>query len=296
MKWLGVALLMVACGGSRTSPERLGDEAWHRSEWSLATAHYRNAPSSARVLAKRADASLLSGRLIQSARLFEELSTADPTRAGEAAAGLVRVAEAAERNGDQAALATALVGLRRVAPTWPLGRLALRLSPDSSWDAVTAATLAPAGIAGGGATDKWLLVLGRAWQRTARCTDAIAAFETIRRRDRGPVADTALTLRGTCALSLGLDAMARGESGPAERWLNVAGESDVNGAIARRALVALGDLRMARGDLLAAFLTWQRVVTAPVPPDSITVLALDRLRASQTPGTEPDTSVVPGPL
>lgn len=295
MKRLLVAAVLVGCGGSRNAPERLGDEAWHRGEWGVAAVEYQRAGTTPILLAKSADAALLAGSLTSAATLYRQLGEADPARTGEAAAGLVRVAGVAERNGDHPALAASIDGLRAVAPGWPLGRLALRLPADSAWAAPLAATLALAGLAGGGTSDRWLLTLGRAWRGTGRCVDAVGALETLQRRVTGALADTASLLLAACELSLGLAVSGAEHRSEAERWLERAAARDPLGASGRRALVAIGDSRLARGDVAAAMLAWQQAATAPVPPDSITVLALERLRTAGLPGGAPDSSVVPGP-
>jgi hypothetical protein len=294
MKRLLLVAVLVGCGGARNTPERLGDEAWHRGQWAVATAQYRLVGDAPRLLAKRADAALLGGELMGAATLYRQLGAADPTRTGEAAAGLVRVAEAAQRTGNVHALAASIAGIAEAAPGWPLGRLALRLPPDVRWDPALMGAIGPAGLASGGSGDRWLLALGRSYRAANRCPEAIAALETLRRRDRGAAADTAGAELASCHLRVGLAALSAGRPGEADFWLGQAATADPLGASGRRALVALGDARLAKGDLAGANLLWQQVLTAPVSPDSITVMALERLRDPGVFGSKSDSSVVPG--
>lgn len=294
MKRVLLVAVLVGCGGARNSPERLGDEAWHRGQWAVATAQYRLVGDLPRVLAKRADAALLAGDLTGAASLYRQLGKADPTRTGEAAAGLVRVAEVAQRAGNVHAVAACIEGLAEVAPGWPMGRLALRLPADAHWEPSLVAAIGPAGLAAGGGGERWLLALGRGYRAAKRCPEAIAALEALRRRDRGPAADTAATELASCQLAVGLAALGGGRPGEADFWLGQAATADPLGASGRRALVALGDARLAQGDILGANLLWQQVVTAPVSPDSITVMALERLRDPGVFGSKSDSSVVPG--
>jgi|CXWL01.1.fsa_nt_gi hypothetical protein len=285
---------LLGCGGARNSPERLGDEAWHRGQWEVAATQYRIVGDAPRLLAKRAEVALLSGDLLGAATLYQQLGEADPTRTGEAAAGLVRVAEVAQRAGNVNAVAACLAGLADVAPGWPLGRLAMRLPADAQWEPTLVAAIGPAGLAAGGGGERWLLALGRGYRAASRCPEAIAALEALRRRDRGPAADTAAAELASCQLTVGLEALGSGRPGEADYWLGQAATADPLGASGRRALVALGDARMAQGDVAGANLLWQQVVTAPVSPDSITVMALERLRDPGVFGSKSDSSVVPG--
>ena len=294
MKRVLLVAVLLGCGGARNSPERLGDEAWHRGQWAVATAQYRLVGDIPRLLAKRADAALLGGDLMVAAMLYRQLGAADPTRTGEAAAGLVRVAEVAQRAGDVHAVAACIAGLAEVAPGWPLGRLALRLPSDAQWDPSLVGAIGPAGLAAAGGGERWLLALGRGYRAAKRCPEAIAALETLRRRERGPAADTAGAELASCQLNVGLAALGAGRPGEADFWLLQAATADPLGASGRRALVALGDARLAEGDLAGANLRWQQVLTAPVSPDSITVMALERLRDPGVFGSKSDSSVVPG--
>ena len=294
MRSLLLLAALVGCGGAQEAPERLGDEAWHRGDWAAAASHYARAGDSPQLLAKRGDAALAVGSLGEAATHFRRLGEADPERTGEAAAGLARVAAAAERGGDYTALAQSMVALQSISSGWPLGQLALRLPIDGPWDATMASTLPVMGLAAGGG-DRWLLVLARGRQSAGRCDQAIAPLETLRRRDGGVLADTAGRLLASCELALGLEALAAGDETAADQWLQRAASGDLLGASTRRALVALGDRRLAQGDLAGALLYWQEVLTAPVPPDSITVMALERLRAPEPSVEPPDPSVVPGP-
>jgi hypothetical protein len=87
---------------------------------------------------------------------------------------------------------------------------------------------------------------------------------------------------GWCELVIGLRALSSEHPAEAEGWLDRVARRDPLGAVGRRAMVGVGDARLAQGDIPAATLAWQTVAAAPVAPDSITVLALERLRIGST--------------
>jgi hypothetical protein len=74
----------------------------------------------------------------------------------------------------------------------------------------------------------------------------------------------------------------------ATMWLEQAAGRAPDGPAGRRALVALGDLHLAAGDPFAAMLAWQSVAAAQAAPDSITALALERLRLQPDLPAAPD--------
>lgn len=279
-------LLIAACGTSTPDPERLGDIAWHEGRWLDAVTSYRAAGNDPRVLGKFADAALLAGQRLEAVRAWTQLGIDAPDRAGEAAAGLARAAQGAERAGEPLVLARALLGLRRLAPTWPLGRMALRLAlvPDLPADeAVQVLPVALASVSGRAAADSVLLALGQAEHQRGTCLAAVPVLESVVRRNSD---DSARTMAGRvladCELTLGLSALNDERVGDAERWLDRAARRDPAGAVGRRALIGFGDARLRQGDPFSATLAWQAVAAARVAPDSITILALQRLRIAES--------------
>lgn len=278
--------LLAGCTGGGVDHERLGDRAWANDRPADAIVAWRQAPRTARVLAKRAEAALVTGQLVLAAQLWIDLAAAAPDRAGEAAVGLARTAATAERQADGLALRQAILGLRAVAPAWPVGRLALGLRLDDDLAAADVTALAPVVLAtspGPTASATVLARLAEANRRLGRCDRAVPVFELVARR-----AEVAMTLEATvalagCELALGLEAMAREDVPLARAWLERAAGRVPDAAPGRRALVALGDLHAAEGDPFAAMLTWQSVVATSVAPDSITALAAARLRSVPLP-------------
>jgi hypothetical protein len=277
-----IASVVAGCSIGQGGREQLGDEAWHDARWADAVADYRAAGDSPRLLAKLADATLQGGLLTQSAEAWTRLGTDAPDRAAEAAAGLARVASAAEQAGNDAALAQAMAGLHRIAPGWPLQRVAARIGRVADLQPAAAADVIPALLStspGRAVAEPMLLALGRADRARGSCDVAVPILEgVLRTTTTAALRDSAATPLAWCELQLGLTALAAAHPGDAERWLDRAAQHDPNGAVARRARVAFGDALASEGDSAAARLAWQAVVTAPVPPDSLTQLAALRLQ------------------
>lgn len=275
-------LFLAACTSGRPDAERQGDRAWHAGRWTQAVALYRSADSSPRVIAKLADAAFLSGSLLEAAQAWTRLGVDAPDRAAEAASQLARTAAAAERDNSPRALVLAIAGLRRLAPGWPLGRLSLRLAHDPGPFDSLAMSVIPAALAaapGRTAADSLILSLGRAQRAAGDCRRAVPTLQSAARRSGdGATHDSAMAQLGWCELTIGLQALASNHAADAEPWLDQVARRDPLGAVGRRAMVAFGDARLAEGDLPAATLAWQTVAAAPVAPDSVTVLALERLR------------------
>ncbi|MGH7583019.1 MAG: tetratricopeptide repeat protein, partial [Gemmatimonadales bacterium] len=277
-----VLLALVACSSSGASHERAGDLAWHDGRWADAVAAYRAAGTTPRVAAKEADAAMQGGMLTTSARAWVALASLDSDRAGEAAAGLARVADQAQQRGDSAGLAEAVAGLRQVAPTWPVGRIVRVVSGLAALPARQVQVLVPAALAANPDPEgvaPLLLHLGNADRAVGDCGRAVPVFQDILRRSAGAsVRDSAAVHLGWCELGLGLTALAASHPRDAENWFDRVIARDSASAMARRALIGMGDARAGEGDSLAARLAWQAVAVAAVVPDSLTQLAIARLQ------------------
>lgn len=281
-RWaVALALLLSGCGGG--TAERDGDTAWYQGRWAVAMTSYQAAGKSPRVLAKYADAALRGGFLPEAVQGWQALATSERRRVGEASAGLARTALAAERSRNQVVLAQALAALRRMDPEWPGGRLVRHLAgdrglnPDQAADVWLAILAAETDREAAGTA---LLGLARARTGQGDCARAVGVFSGAVQRLTGPARDSSLAGLARCELSLGLAALAQARDDEAERWFDRTVAHDPVGSAGRRALVGLGDARQRRGDLAAALVAWRTVVTAAVPPDSIFVLAIERLQAA----------------
>ena len=279
---LGAILpVVLACCTGGAGHERVGDRAWHDGRWGDAAAAYRAAGAAPRLIAKLADAELQGGMLTASAQDWTRLGLADSSSIGEAAAGLAHVADLAVQNGDSTALGKAISGLRQVAPSWPLGRLARPIGRLDALSPGEVQAVVPAMLAGAdpASVDPLLLQLASADRAASDCADAVTVFESLLRRSAaGTAADTARSGLGWCELGLGLAALGASHPGDAERWFSRAAGADSLTPVARRALIGIGDARAGQGDSIAARQAWQVVATASVPPDSLTQLALTRLQ------------------
>ena len=294
--WLLAALVLAACGGGPPDPERVGDAAWVEGRVTDALAEWRRGGGSPRVLAKRAEAALAAGQLPEAAESWARLARADSARTGDAAAGLARTALAAERSGDELALRHALIGLREVAPRWPVGRLALRVALGDDLAAADVVRLVPAVLAtspGPRRTDAALVRLASAERLQGRCDLAVPVYIMVARRSQSGL-DARMTEEwASCETRLGLEAMLADRVDDAKGWLEQAAGRAPDGPAGRRALVALGDLHLVEGDPFSAMLAWQSVAAARASPDTITALALDRLRSQPALPVAPDSSERP---
>jgi hypothetical protein len=295
---LGIfAGLLGACSIGQPGRERLGDDAWHEGRWADAVAAYRAAGTSPRIEAKLADAALQGGMLVVSAQAWTTLGSSDTSRAGEAASGLVRVAAAAQHDGNEAALQAAILGLRHVAPGWPPGRLVLGMGKLAALPPADAAELIPAVLAassGHAVNDPLLIDLGAADRARGACSDAVPILEAVlRRTEMTSSRDSATTTLEWCELGLGMQALNAAHPGDAEQWFDRAARSDPTGVVGRRALVGFGDARATQGDSMGARVSWQQAASHD-PPDSIAQMALTRL-VQVTPRMAGDTTPVVRP-
>ncbi|HET7039195.1 MAG TPA: hypothetical protein VFH97_04865, partial [Gemmatimonadales bacterium] len=151
------ALLAAGCSGFAADHEKVGDRAYVSGAYADALTEYRlalrqDAAPNAGLRAKAAAAALHAGDLESAAREYLALARADGGRAGEAADGLDRVAQAAATAGNRAALRAAIAGVRELARDRPPSPLAGRVVQDMG-DARPAELLAVLPAAAAGAPD-----------------------------------------------------------------------------------------------------------------------------------------------
>lgn len=276
--------LAVAGCGRGTADEALGDAAAASGDWAGAFDAWQHAGDEPRLLAKRADAALQSGRLNAAAVEYARLGRRDAGRAGEAAAGLYRTALAAARAGDELALAGAVSGLMEVAPGWPVGRLALPLRLAAFPASEDILRLAPAVLAATPArdvADAALLAWARAEHEAQDCPGASDLYRAVERRGDPELARPAAQGIAACGLVIGLAALGDEDLDGAEAAFAASIQRDPAGEFGRRALVGLGDVHFQLGDLFQAQLAWRTAASTGSLTDSITTLALERLRASE---------------
>lgn len=288
---LALGLLLLAGCSGRNNPEAVADRAASQGRWDDAYTALVQASQSTDVMGKLALAALESGRLRAAAVAYIRLGEADSTRRGVAASGLARTADLAGRNQEALALTTAILGLRELAPEWPVGRVAmpLRISAGAPTDEVL--TLVPAILASSPTHDTrqaTLLELARASEARGGCQAAAPIYESLAQEPDDSVAAPARSAGARCRLADGLRMLAAGDTLAARRSLDATVAIDPAGAAGRRALVALGDVYLSEGDPFAAQVAW-RTAAATAQPDTITDLALERLKRmpSSGGGTEP---------
>ncbi len=286
--WWIMALTGVAgCAVAAADHERLGDQAYRDRSFSKALGEYQAAQQTgarSRVSAKSAAAAIEAGELGAAIDAFDQLVRQDQTRAPEAAIGLERVAQLAERQGPNGypTVAKAILVLRRIAPNRPLGRLALvsMAGPVEPRDAVA---LIPAAIATAGsarAVDSLLLRLAEAQRTTVACDGAARSYRAVlRRTEDGRVRAAAREGLADCALVLGHDALGSQNSPEAERWFAVVLGFETESARGWRANIGLGDARLLRGDALGAAVAYQAVLSSVGVPDSLRAAAVQKLNS-----------------
>lgn len=273
----------VACGAPLADEHR-GDAAAAVGRWEDALTAWQAAGDEPRVLAKRADGALHLARFNLAAAEFGRLGRRDTSRIGEAAAGLARTAIAAAAADDELALARAVGTLNEIAPGWPSGRLAapLRLARFPAGEDVI--RLAPAVLAATAASDaaaETLLAWARAEHEAGDCAAALGLYRAAERRSGQTSPRGAAEGYAACSTRLAVDLLERGELPAAQRGFEAAIRRDPEGAAGRRALVGLGDVLFQEGDLMQAQIAWRTAASTAGQSDSITTLALERLRASE---------------
>jgi tetratricopeptide (TPR) repeat protein len=279
----------AACVRTAADHEELGDRAYAAGDYRDALAEYRLAlrpePTRGPLLAKAAAAALHTAEFAFATSAYEALAGADGTRADEAADGLERVVRAALAVNERVAGETALAALRALAPDRPLGHYARAVALDAAEQGRNreARELLPPAIAAapdGRTQDSLLFAYATVAARLRDCDTAVPAFEAVIRRGREPgAAEAAREGLALCALILGDAALDAGRSEAAEDWYRRAAAPGATSDVARAAFLRLGDLRLARGDVLGAVESYQMVLQGGIPGDSLAVRAQQRINA-----------------
>jgi tetratricopeptide (TPR) repeat protein len=296
--WLGG---LAGCTVAAADHERLGDEAFRERSFAKALSEYQAAQQTgarSRVWAKIAAAAIEVEEYGAAIEAFDRLAQEDPTRAAEAAVGLERVAQLVERGGPSGypTIATAIAALRRVAPTRPLGRLAL-VSMGAAVEPRDAVTLIPTAMATAGsprAVDSLLLRLAEAQRITVACDGAASSYRTVLRRTDDPkIRSAARDGLADCALILGQDALSSRDDTAAESWFALVVQFEPETVRGWRANVGVGDARLLRGDALGAAVAYQAVLSAVGVPDSLREAAAAKLNSLGAAPPPPPTEGAP---
>lgn len=284
----------TACG--RESREEIGDAAYVEGRFADAYAAYAAAApaASADIWAKLGAAAMGMGALDSAAEAYVRLEAEDPARTAEAADGLEIIARRAERAGDLGALRTALFALRRVAPERPLGRLTYALARRAALTPAEVVALLPSALGAApdaAGFDRLLLRYAIALRDSEDCPAAAEAYRSVLRRSPAPaLRNPAADGLARCAVELGLASLSGNRPVDADRWFTLAAQVDPASPAGRRALVGLGDARVAQGDPIAAAIAWQRAIDRGEPADSIARMASSRLRGLDLTDTAGDSS------
>jgi tetratricopeptide (TPR) repeat protein len=282
-------LLLVSCTRSAANHEELGDRSYAVGQYVDALAEYQLArksnAGSATLLAKLGASAIHAEDYELAADAYRTLAKRDRSRADEAADGLDRVARAALASNDRTALASALTGLREVAPRRPLGRYVVLAALDAvdRGDTAEAAALLPVAAAAAvdaARSDSLLFVYGMTLVRVKDCSTAVRVFEGVIRRKRAPaVVEPAREGLGLCAMVEGQMALQKGRPGDAEDWFRRATAPGASTDVVRAAFLGLGDVRLAQGDIAGAMESYQQALAGGTPGDTISQRAQEKLNA-----------------
>jgi len=291
VKHIAPALVLVICACSRSAAnhEELGDRAYAAAAYVDALAEYelgrKTNTSSATLLAKVGAAAIHAEDYELAAEAYRALGKRDRSRAEEAADGLDRVARAALTANDRTALASALTGLREVAPRRPLGRYVVLAALDAvdRGDTAEARALLPVAAAAAvdaARSDSLLFVYGMTLVRVKDCSTAVRVFEGVIRRQRAPsVVEPSREGLGLCALVEGQIALQQGRPGDAEGWFRRATAPGASPDVVRGAFLGLGDVRLAQGDIAGAMESYQQALAGGTAGDTISQRAQEKLNA-----------------
>jgi len=291
VRQLAAALLALtfACTRSAADHEELGDRAYAAADYRSALAEYQLGikahPGTGSLDAKLGAAALHTEDYALAADAYRALAQDDRSRVDEAADALERVVRAALVANDRGALASALTGLREIAPARPLGRYATLAALDAvdRGDTATALALLPVASAASGdpgRADSLLYVYGMTLVRVRDCGTAVPVFEGVIRRARAPVVvEPAREGLGLCALVEGQLALERGRPADAEAWFRRATAPGASPDVVRAAFLGLGDVRLAQGDIAAALESYRQALVGGTPGDTIAQRAQEKINS-----------------
>ena len=284
-----LTLVLLGCTRSASNHEELGDRSYAAGAYADALAEYqlgqRANAGSGTLLAKVAAAAMHTEDYALAAESYRSLAQHDRSRADEAADGLDRVARAALAANDRTALASALTGLREVAPRRPLGRYVVLAALDAvdRNDTAEAKALLPVAAAtavDAARADSLLFVYGMTLARVRECSTAVRVFEGVVRRQRAAaVVESAREGLGLCALVEGQIALEQRRPADAEGWFRRATAPGASPDVVRGAFLGLGDVRLAQGDIAGAMESYQLALAGGTPGDTIAQRAQEKLNA-----------------
>ena len=292
MRWPPPAALLIltcACSRSASDHEELGDRAYAAADYRSALAEYQLGlkahSGSAALDAKLGAAALHTQDYFAAAEAYRALARDDRSRVDEAADALERVVRAALGTNDRGALASALTGMREIAPSRPLGRYATLAALDAvdRGDTATALALLPVATAASAdpaRADSLLYLYGMALVRVRDCTTAVSVFEGVIWRKRAPVVvESAREGLGLCALVEGQLALEKGRPADAEDWFRRATAPGASPDVVRAAFLGLGDVRLAQGDIAGALESYQQALVGGTPGDTIAQRAQEKINS-----------------
>lgn len=293
----GVLMGAGGCGPGADAHERQGDRAYSELRFADAVAAYRLAVrpgGRADLWAKLGSASLRLPDYALAAEAYRQLAASDALRVGEATQGLDLAAQGAGRAEDYATLRVVLLSLQSIAPEWVNGSYALKVVrhvETTPQERLALLPLAAAAAPDRRTADSLLGAYADVLRATEACRKGIRVYRSVlRRTESSRVAEDLLGGRAACALELGREHLDQ-EPWAAEGWFLEAVDAAPETDVGRMALVGLGQARSGQGDLIGAALAYQAAVASTNDPDSITILAMQKLNeiaAAQSPEDVPE--------
>jgi tetratricopeptide (TPR) repeat protein len=281
-------LTASGCAPGADAHERQGDKAYAELRFDDAIAAYRLAVRSGGpgdLWAKLGSSGLRLPDYAVAAEAYRELAASDALRVREATQGLDLAAQGAERAGDFTTLRVVLLSLLSIAPEWANGTYALKVvrhvqtTPE---ERLALLPLAAAAAPDRRTADSLLGGYADVLQATEGCRKGIRVYRSVlRRTESSRLAEELLDGRAACALELGREHLSE-EPWTAEGWFLEAVDAAPDTDVGRMALVGLGEARSEQGDLIGAALAYQAAVTSTTDPDSITILAMEKLNQIAT--------------
>jgi tetratricopeptide (TPR) repeat protein len=280
--WVALAAAALVACGSAEGPERAGDAAYADGRYADALAAYAplaETTPSPELWAKVGASALHLGNLREATAAYRALAATAPDRSDEAAEGLSRVIEAAERRHVQSELEEAVAALRAVAPDRPLGRHALNLVQAAEGPAAPSDFAAAVAVAPDARTvDSLLVRQATALAGAGECSDAVPLYQAAMRRAGREGNSTAESGLVQCFFRMGA-AQLTSAPDSAEMWFRSATGMDSTTTFGRSAMIGLGDARMRQGDLIGAALAYQTVLSSGDRKDSLSVVAAAKLNS-----------------
>jgi tetratricopeptide (TPR) repeat protein len=231
MQLLALATILLAVGGCRDAESALvrGDRLWADSSYSAALAEYRLShsirPESEEVLARVAHGYAVTGQFERAREAYDELLRMSPAHTDQAVFDYLALARRAQQRNDRYGMAGALEAAIALRPGLPVDDMAAPLARfyARAGDVERASDFFERALAYAppDSVAPVLFDYAQFHESLGNCTEAVELYNAFRsRQPRGERADQARWAIGNCSLTLGRQARAAGQPGPAVRHID----------------------------------------------------------------------------